>query len=103
MNEWLQKTLTKLKELWAKWSVVQKVILFGIIAAVVVAIVATAKLSSTPSTVRLFSSPVTDPQALSQILDRVDQENVKVYTTQEGYISRKSFQERLQKFFWYMI
>ena len=41
MNEWLQKTLTKLKELWAKWSVVQKVILFGIIAAVVVAIVAT--------------------------------------------------------------
>jgi len=87
MNEWLQKMLTKLKELWAKWSIVQKVIIFGIIAAVIVAIFATAKLSSAPSTVRLFSSPVTDPQSLSQILDRIDQENVKVFTTTEGYIS----------------
>ena len=87
MNEWLQKMLTKLKELWAKWSIVQKVIIFGIIAAVIVAIFATAKLSSAPATVRLFSSPVTDPQSLSQILDRIDQENVKVFTTTEGYIS----------------
>ena len=54
MNEWLQKMLTKLKELWAKWSIVQKVILFGIVAAVNVAIVATAKLYSTPSTKCLF-------------------------------------------------
>ena len=33
MNEWLKKIIARLKNLWGKWSAVQKVIFFGIIGA----------------------------------------------------------------------
>ncbi len=86
MNEWLKKVAAKLKELWTKWSLVQKVILFGIIVIVIVVIVATVRLSSKPTTVRLFNAPVTDEVALSRILDRLSQENVNADSA-NGFIS----------------
>ena len=86
MNEWLKKVSAKLKELWTKWSLVQKVILFGIIVIVIVVIVATVRLSSKPTTVRLFNAPVTDEVALSRILDRLSQENVNADSA-NGFIS----------------
>ena len=86
MNEWLKKVTAKLKELWTKWSLVQKVILFGIIVIVIVVIVATVRLSSKPTTVRLFNAPVTDEVALSRILDRLSQENVNADSA-NGFIS----------------
>ena len=36
MNEWLKKVVASLKGLWSKWSLVQKIILFAVIVAVVV-------------------------------------------------------------------
>ena len=86
MNEWLKKVTAKLKELWTKWSLVQKVILFGIIVIVIIVIVATVRLSSKPTTVRLFNAPVTDEVALSKILDRLSQENVSADSS-NGFIS----------------
>jgi len=86
MNEWLKKVTAKLKELWTKWSLIQKVILFGIIVIVIVVIVATVRLSSKPTTVRLFNAPVTDEVALSRILDRLSQENVNADSA-NGFIS----------------
>ena len=50
MNEWLKKTVAKAKELWGKWRPVQKVILIGIIVAVIFAIVMAARLSAKPTT-----------------------------------------------------
>ena len=87
MNEWLKRTTAKAKELWGKWSPVQKVILLGIIVAVIFAIVMAARLSAKPTTVRLFNSPVTDQNRLTQILDRIDREGRTAYTSDEGYIS----------------
>ncbi|MBP3742372.1 MAG: flagellar M-ring protein FliF [Treponema sp.] len=87
MNEWLKKTVAKAKELWGKWRPVQKVILIGIIVAVIFAIVMAARLSAKPTTVRLFNSPVTDQTRLTQILDRIDREGKNAYTTEDGYIS----------------
>ena len=86
MNEWLKKVAAKLKELWTKWSLVQKVILFGIIVIVIIVIIATVRLSSKPTTVRLFNAPVTDEVALSRILDRLSQENVSADSS-NGFIS----------------
>ena len=86
MNEWLKKVAAKLKELWTKWSLVQKVILFGIIVIVIIVIIATVRLSSKPTTVRLFNAPVTDEVALSTILDRLSQENVSADSS-NGFIS----------------
>lgn len=86
MNEWLKKVAAKLKELWTKWSLVQKVILFGIIVIVIIVIIATVRLSAKPTTVRLFNAPVTDEVALSRILDRLSQENVSAGSS-NGFIS----------------
>ena len=87
MNEWLKKTVAKAKELWGKWRPVQKVILIGIIVAVIFAIVMAARLSAKPTTVRLFSSPVTDPVRLTQIMDRINREGKEAYSNDDGYIS----------------
>ena len=87
MNEWLKKVTDGLKNMWAKWKPIQKVILFGIIIVVIIAIVASVKLSAKPATVRLFNAPVTDESSLTKILDRLSQENVNAYTNDSGYIS----------------
>ena len=87
MNEWLKKVTAKAKEMWSKWKPIQKVILFGIIIIVIIAIVASVRLSAKPVTVRLFNAPVTDSTSLTKILDRLSQENVNAYTTESGYIS----------------
>ncbi|MCQ2592182.1 MAG: flagellar M-ring protein FliF, partial [Treponema sp.] len=86
MNEWLKKVSAKFKELWAKWSLIQKVIIIGIIVVVIVAVAATARLSSKPTTVRLFNAPVTDTVSLNKILDRLSQENVKA-DADNGFIN----------------
>ncbi len=87
MNEWLKKVMDSAKNLWSKWKPIQKVILFGIIIVVIIAIVAAARLSSKPSTVRLFNAPVTDDTSLTKIMDRLSQENVTAYSDDNGYIS----------------
>jgi flagellar M-ring protein FliF len=87
MNEWLKKAIAKIKQLWAKSTVIQKVILFGIVAAVIIAIIVTTSLSSKPTTVRLFNAPVTDVAQRTRILDRLSEENVSATVTDTGYIS----------------
>ena len=87
MNEWLKKVFGKLKDLWSKWKPIQKVILIGIIVVVIVAIILAARVSSKPSTVRLFNAPVTDSTSLSKILDRISEENVTASADANGYIS----------------
>ena len=87
MNEWLKKVVDSAKNLWSKWKPVQKVILFGIIVVVIIAIIAAARLSSKPSTVRLFNAPVTDDNSLTLIMDRLSKENVSAYSDENGYIS----------------
>ena len=87
MNEWLKKVFGKLKDLWSKWKPIQKVILIGIIVVVIIAIIAAAKVSSKPSTVRLFNAPVTDNTSLTKILDRISQENIQADSDSNGYIS----------------
>ena len=43
MNEWLKKVVDSAKNLWSKWKPVQKVILFGIIVVVIIAIIVAAR------------------------------------------------------------
>ena len=87
MNEWLKKLFLQVKELWSKWTVIQKVILIGIVAAVIVALILVSVFSSRPTTVPLFSVPVTDQAMRDKIVYRLEQENVKVYVTDAGMIS----------------
>lgn len=86
MNEWLKKMGDWISNFWKNSSVVKKVILFGVIAIVIVAIVVTAKVSSKPTGVRLFNSQVSDQAALTRILDRISQENIEASSSADGYI-----------------
>ncbi len=87
MNEWFKNSFGTIKEKWGKWTLVQKIVLVALIAAVVLAIIMLLTFSSKPTTVRLFNSPVTDENARERILTRLDQDNVKAFVSQDGYIS----------------
>ena len=67
MNEWLKKMIDKTKEFWKNSSIVKKVILIGIIVAI--------------------NAAVTDETLRSQILDRISQENIEAFVSDDGYIS----------------
>jgi len=87
MNEWLKKLFSQVKGLWSKWSIIQKIILIGIVAAVIAGLILVSVLSSRPTTVPLFSIPVTDETMRDKIVYRLSQENVKVSLSDAGMIS----------------
>ena len=87
MNEWFKKRTQTVKDKWGKWTPLQKGILIGIIVLIVIAIVMMMKFSARPATVRLFNSPVNDEVLRSQIVTRLDNDNVRSYVSQDGYIS----------------
>lgn len=87
MNEWFKKMADKTKELWTKTSIIQKVILFGLVAAVIAVIVVTATVSSRPTGTRLFIQPINDTVQRTRILDRINQENVNATISSDGYIT----------------
>lgn len=89
MNEWFKKLLDQIKALWAKWSLIQKIILIGIVVVIIGAIVAVSKISSTPTTSPLFQTAITDQNARDDILFRLDQENVEYTVSAAGIISVK--------------
>lgn len=89
MNEWLKKVVASLKGLWSKWSLVQKIILFAVIVAVVVAFIVMMTFSAQPSAVPLFSVPITDEAARDKIIYRLDEENVSSNVNAAGLITVK--------------
>ena len=89
MGEWLKKMLAKAKELWGKWSGVQKGILIGIVVVVIGAIILVSNISTAPTTVQLFSTAITDAGARDRIVFRMDQECVESTVSESGFISVK--------------
>ncbi len=87
MNEWLKKITARLKELWAKWTPLQKGILAGIVVVVIAAIIMLARFSAAPTTEPLFNMSVNDQAMRDSILVRLDQENVKYTVSQNNIIS----------------
>jgi len=97
MNDWLKRVLEQLKALWAKWSRTQKIILFSIIGASVLAIILLVALSATPAMVPLFSSPVTDADSRLQISAKLDESQIKyqlrsdnIYYVADDIIARRA-------------
>ena len=87
MNEWLKKMIEKTKEFWKNSSIVKKVILIGIIVVIVGAIIVATNVSAKPVTVKVFNAAVTDETLKNQILDRISQENIEAFVSDDGYIS----------------
>jgi len=57
MRDLIEKIIGHIKTLWGKWSMVQRIILIGIVVAVIAGIIALFGVSSSPSMVLLFDAP----------------------------------------------
>jgi len=85
MNEWLKKTIERLKALWGSWSLVQKLILAGIVVAAIVGIIVLVSVSGAPTQVRLINTPIKSDDELRLITSRLDQESIP-FSLGEGNI-----------------
>jgi flagellar M-ring protein FliF len=81
MGDFFKKILGHIKNLWGKWTMFQRMLLIGIAVLIIAGIVAMFGVSSRPSFVPVFTTPITDPAALDNIVRRIDQENVKTLVT----------------------
>ncbi|TVR68323.1 MAG: flagellar basal body M-ring protein FliF [Spirochaetaceae bacterium] len=79
MKEWLTRLRERITTLWGEWKTPQKLMFGGIVAVTLVAFVMLILFSAAPSQVPLLRRPITDPQQLTDIANRLDAENV-VYT-----------------------
>jgi len=86
MNEWLKKFLEQIRMLWGKWSLVQKLILGGIVAAALAGMVALLAVSSAPTMVPVIDAPIRDQTALDRITTRLNEEGIKTSVSATGVI-----------------
>ena len=86
MNEWFKKLIEQLKNLWAKWSVTQKIILASIAGVVLVAFILIISFSAAPSMVQLIGTHIQDEADLSRIVTRLDQEGARYQVTSDKRI-----------------
>jgi flagellar M-ring protein FliF len=77
MNDWLKRIREQLTGLWSRWNRTQKIILFSIVGASILAIILLFALSATPAMVALITNPVTDQDARLQIAAKLDQLQVE--------------------------
>ncbi len=87
MNEWFKKMFETIKLKWTSWKLVQRGIAIGVVVVVIAAIVAMVGFSSKPASARIWDTPVTDETERSKIISRLNQDNIKVYVTDDGYLS----------------
>lgn len=87
MNEWLKKLISQISSLWGKWTLIQKLVLAGVVVGAILGIVVLFSVSSTPTMVPLIDTPITDQDVRDKIVMRLNQENVKASVTEAGVIS----------------
>jgi flagellar M-ring protein FliF len=83
MNEFFKKLLEQVKALWAKWTLAQKLALFGVVVAVIAGIVILVAVSASPTMVKLIGTPVKSEDELRLITNKLDTENIP-YTVGEN-------------------
>lgn len=87
MNEWLKKLISQISSLWGKWSLVQKLVLAGVLVVGIIGVVVLFSVSSAPTTVPLIDTPIVDVDVRDKIVLRLNQENVKTSVSAAGVIS----------------
>lgn len=87
MNEWVKRIVSQITGLWGKWTLVQKLILGGVVAAAIVGLVVLLSVSSAPAMVPLIDTPITDETKRDAIIIRLNEENVRSSVSATGIIS----------------
>jgi flagellar M-ring protein FliF len=86
MNEWIKKIIAQIKNLWGKWSMVQRIILIGVAVVVAGGLVALFSVSSAPTMVPVIDAPIRDEAALDRIVTRLNEEGVKTQVSAAGIV-----------------
>jgi flagellar M-ring protein FliF len=86
MNDFFKKIMAQVVNLWGKWTLVQRIILIGIVAAVIGGMAALMAVSSSPTMVPVIDAPVLDEEARDRIVLRLNQEGVRVQVSPAGII-----------------
>jgi flagellar M-ring protein FliF len=84
--EFLRKLLEQVKNLWGKWSLVQKLVLLGIVVVVIAGIAALVSVSSSPSMVPVIDAPIADQDARDRIVTRINAEGYKASVSANGTV-----------------
>ncbi len=83
MNDFFKRLLDQAKALWAKWTLVQKLILAGVILAAIIAVVVLVRVSAAPTMVKLLGTPIKTEEELRLITSKLDTEGIP-YTVGES-------------------
>ncbi len=86
MNEWFKKFAGQVRALWGKWSLVQKLILGGIILVAVVALVILLRVSAAPTMVKLIGTPIKSEDELRAITNRLDTAGISYQVAENNII-----------------
>ena len=86
MNERFKNIIEKVKALWGKWTLVQKLIIGGVLVAVIAVVAVLLAVSSSSGMVKLVDTPITDEAARDRIILRLNQENVSVSAGADGFL-----------------
>ena len=84
--DFLRKLIAQIGMYWGKWSMIQRIVLVGIVAVVIVGIGALLTVSSSPSMIPVIDAPIRDEAAQDRIVMRLNQEGVKASITPAGVI-----------------
>jgi flagellar M-ring protein FliF len=84
--DFLRKLLEQVKNLWGKWSMVQKLVLSGIVVVVIAGIIALVSVSSSPSMVPVIDAPITDQDARDRIVTRINTAGYRASVSANGTV-----------------
>jgi flagellar M-ring protein FliF len=84
--DFFNRLLEQVKNLWGKWTMVQKLILFGIAAVVVIGFIAMVSVSTSPSMVAVIDAPILDEETRNLITTRINEEGYKTSVAANGVV-----------------
>ncbi|MDR2803351.1 MAG: flagellar M-ring protein FliF [Treponema sp.] len=86
MGEFLSNLVNQFKSLWERWTLIQKLILGGIVAVAIVAITLLVSVSSGPGMVPVIDTPVVNEEQRAAIVTRINAEGVKTQVSSTGVV-----------------
>lgn len=86
MFEMIINFFNQIKSMWSKWTMVQRLMLAGIAAASVIAVIALVSVSSSPGMVPVIDTPIKEEDR-DRIITRINSEGIKTSVSADGVIS----------------
>jgi flagellar M-ring protein FliF len=84
--DWLKKIAAQIIGLWGKWSIVQRIILIGIVVVAIGGVVALFSVSSVPTMVPVIDAPIRDEVVRDRIISRINEEGIRTSVTPAGVV-----------------